>query len=151
MTAITTVRPVPTTTPDTTPDTPVATPSLWRAGVASGLVAAVATVAVATGARALDIPVAIEGEAIPVLGFAQLTLFFTAIGVLIARRLARKADRPRSTFLITTLVLTALSCIPDVLVSADVASKVTLIASHLVAASIVIPVLTGRLAEQRGA
>ncbi len=48
------------------------------------------------------------GEAIPVVAFGRLTLFFTVIGVLIARTIGRRARKPRSSFIRTTLVLTAL-------------------------------------------
>lgn len=48
----------------------------------------------------------------------------------------------------TTIVLTALSVVPDVILSTDAASKLTLILAHLVAAAIVIPALSSRLAEK---
>jgi len=68
-----------------------------------------ATVAVATTAQALDVSLeTAPGEAIPVVGFGRLTLFFTVIGVLIARTIGRRARKPRSSFIRTTLVLTAL-------------------------------------------
>jgi hypothetical protein len=122
---------------------------LWKAGLVSGCAAAVATTVVAVAAEALDVPLEAAGEPFPIYGFAQLTLFFTAIGVLIAKGIARWSAHPRSTFVRTTVLLTVLSCVPDVLISADTATKVTLIATHLVAAAIVIPALAGRLAEQR--
>jgi hypothetical protein len=135
--------------PETTfTETSVDTRSLWKTGVAAGMTAAVATTVVAAVARALDVSLAIDGEAIPIVGFAQLTLFFTAVGVVLARTFARRASQPRSTFVTTTIVLTALSWVPDALVSADAASKVTLVLTHLVAAVIVIPALSARLPEQ---
>src|SRR6266508_397782 len=82
-----------------------------------------ATVAVATTAQALDVSLeTAPGEAIPVVGFGRLTLFFTVIGVLIARTIGRRARQPRSTLIRTTLVLTALSVVPDVLLSTDAAT-----------------------------
>jgi hypothetical protein len=117
----------------------------------AGVVAAAATVAVAAAAQAVGVSLeTAPGEAIPVLGFGQLTLVFTVIGVLIARTLRRRAQQPRSTFVTTTVVLTALSLVPDAVLSADAATKVTLMLTHLVAAAIVIPVLAARLPE-RGA
>ncbi len=47
----------------------------------------------------------------------------------------------------TTVVLTALSVVPDVILSASAATKATLILTHLVAAAIVIPALSSRLSE----
>ncbi len=123
---------------------------LVRAGVVAGLVAAVATTVVAAVASAAGVSLeTAPGEQIPVLGFGQLTLFFTAVGVGIAAMLRRRAANPFSTFVRTTLVLTALSIVPDLMLSADVATKVTLITTHLAAAAIVIPTLAARL-PQRG-
>lgn len=127
------------------------TPSLWRSGLTAGVAAAAATVAVAAAAQALGVSLeTAPGEAIPVLGFGQLTLVFTIVGVLIARSLRRRAQQPRSTFVKTTVVLTALSLVPDAVLSADAATKATLMLTHLVAAAIVVPVLAARLPE-RGA
>jgi hypothetical protein len=118
----------------------------WRTGAAAGLVAAAATMAVAGAARQLGVSLeTAPGEAIPVVGFGQLTLFFTAVGVVMARVLGRRARQPRTMFLRITVTLTALSLVPDVILHADVATKLTLIATHLVAAGIVIPALAGRL------
>ena len=123
------------------------TGSLWKTGVRAAITAAVATSAVALAATAMDVPVEIDGEAIPALGFAQLTLLFTAIGV----GIARLCRRHRSRFVNLTLALTALSLVPDVMVSATTATKVTLMLTHVVAAAIVIPALAARLADERNA
>jgi uncharacterized membrane protein YoaK (UPF0700 family) len=85
------------------------------------------------------------GEAIPILGFGQLALFFTAVGVLLARAIARRARRPRSTLTRTTVALTTLSLVPDVLLSTGTATKVTFMLTHVVAAAIVIPALVSRV------
>ena len=138
------------TVPSTTPaERSASTPSLWRTGVAAGLAAAAATVAVAATAQAFDVSLeTAPGEAIPLLGFAQLTLLCTAVGVLIARTIGRRAGSPRSTFTRTTICLTALSLVPDVILSAQAATKVTLVLTHIVAAAIVIPALSSRLPER---
>ena len=115
----------------------------WRTGAKAGVVAAVATTSVAAVAHAAGVSFeSAPGDAIPLLGFAQLTLFFTAVGLVLARVTGRRAQRPRSTFVKTTVVLTAASLLPDLLMSFDVASKLTLMATHLIAAAIVIPALT---------
>ena len=129
---------------------PASTPTLRRTGLTAGLAAAAATVAVAAVATAMGVSLeTAPGEAIPVLGFGQLTLVCTAIGVLMARTIGRRAGRPRSTFTTATIVLTALSLVPDLVLSADVATKSTLVLTHLVAAAIVIPALAARLPEHR--
>ncbi|MBV8960818.1 MAG: hypothetical protein JOZ37_09640 [Actinobacteria bacterium] len=131
---------------DSAVETTTSRPSLGRAGVAAGSVAAAATVAVVAVARLIDVPVQTEpGKAIPILGFAQLTLFFTAVGVLVARTIRNRSVRPHRTFVVTTSVLTALSLVPDLMLSTDTASKLTLMLTHLVAAAIVVPVLARRV------
>jgi hypothetical protein len=120
-----------------------------RAGSLAAVSAAVATTAVAAAARAAGIELAIDGERIPLLGFAQLTLIFSFIGLGLAVALRRWARRPRRTFVTTTVALTALSLVPDLLISASAGSKPVLMATHVVAAAIVIPVIAARLAESR--
>ncbi|WFE47876.1 DUF6069 family protein [Verrucosispora sp. WMMD1129] len=83
---------------------------------------------------------------IPVAGFGVLTAFFSLIGVVIAALLSRLARRPRRTFVRTTVVLTVLSLVPDVVVDAGPATKALLMLTHLVAAAIVIPAVARRLA-----
>ena len=121
------------------------TPSLWRAGAAAGAVAALATTVVAALAVAADVPVEVGGEAIPVLGFAQLTLVGALLGVLIAKGARRWASHPHTAFVRTTVALTALSLVPDLTADATTATIVTLMLTHLVAAAIVIPALAKRL------
>jgi hypothetical protein len=130
------------TTPAPTPSTTSTAPSLWKTGLRAGAIAAAATVAVAAGAHAAGVSLeTAPGEAIPVLGFGQLTVVFSVVGILIARAIGRRARTPRTTLLRTTLGLTALSLVPDVMLSAGAATKVTLMVTHLVAAAIVIPAL----------
>lgn len=114
----------------------VRTPS-WKSGLVTGVIAAVVTTVVAVAARAIGIPLDIQGEAIPILGFAQMVLLGTVIGIVLARRVAR------ATFITTTVVLTALSVIPDVMADTGTATKLTLALTHVVAAAIVIPRLAG--------
>lgn len=139
-----------TTTATATPTSlrPVVTPRVWRAALAAGVVAAVATTAVAAAAHALHVSLeTAPGKAIPAVGFGELTLFFTAVGALLARTVGRRARQPRSTFTRTALALTALSVVPDLVLSTDMATKATLVLTHLVAAAIVIPALASRVPE----
>ena len=120
---------------------------VWKHGVAAAVVAAVATTAVAAVASAAGVSFADQtGSSIPIAGFAQLTLVFSLLGVGLAAIFARRARRPRSTFVRTTVALTALSVVPDATFGFDVASAVTLMALHFLAAAIVIPTLARRLA-----
>lgn len=105
-----------------------------RAALTSGALAAVATTAVAAAASAAGVPLEIDGEAIPLAGFAQLTLVGAVLGGLIAAAMNRYAAQP-------TAVLTALSCVPSVALPPDVATKAVLVATHVLAAMVIVPAL----------
>jgi hypothetical protein len=117
-------------------------------GLLAAVVAAAATTTVAGIALAAGVPLSVEGEQIPLLAFPQLTLFFSLIGLGLAAALRRWARSPRRTFTVTTMALTVLSIVPDLSISASPASKAVLLATHLVAAAIVIPTVAGRLPER---
>jgi hypothetical protein len=121
---------------------------VWKHGVAAAVVASVATTALAGLASAAGVSFADStGAGIPIAAFAQLTLVFSLIGVAIAAVMARKARRPRTTFVRTALALTVLSFVPDLTFGFDTGSAATLITLHTVAAAIVVPTLAGRLAR----
>lgn len=128
---------------ETPTGTAVSTRPLWKAGAVSGLVAAAATTTIA----AVTGPLEISGEAIPVYAFAQLTLIAVLVGTFLATRLVRRARTPRRTFVVTTVALTAGSLVPDVLADATTGTRLTLMATHLIAAAIVIPALATRLSD----
>ena len=120
--------------------------SLIGTGLLATVVASAATPVVAAAGLAAGISLDIAGAPIPVPGFATLTAFFSLIGVVLAVVLSRTARRPRRAFVRTTVVLTALSLLPDVIVDAAPATKALLMLTHLVAAAIVIPLVARRLA-----
>ena len=129
---------------------------VWKHGVASAVVASVATAVLAAIALAAGVSFADStGASIPIAGFAQLTLVFSlvgvgvGVGVGIAAVIARKARRPRATFVRTAVALTALSFVPDLTFGFDAGSAATLITLHTVAAAIVVPTLARRLAHVR--
>ncbi|MFY1691204.1 DUF6069 family protein [Plantactinospora sp. WMMB782] len=135
------------TTLDTT--TRVSTPTvgrLIRTGLVATAAASVATMAVAAAGYAAGISPDVGGAPIPATGFGVLTAIFSLVGVVIAALLSRFARRPRRTFVRTTVILTVLSLVPDVIVDAGVATKALLMLTHLVAAAIVIPAVARRLA-----
>jgi peptidoglycan/LPS O-acetylase OafA/YrhL len=117
----------------------------WRASVLACVAAAAATTVLAAIAKGAGVPLEIDDEPIPLLGFTQLTLLFSVIGVLLAIGLRRWAAKPRRAFLAVTIALLALSIVPDLLISATPATKLTLFTAHLVAAAIVIPLVASRL------
>ena len=125
-------------------------PTVWKHGVAASAAAAVVTSALAAVASAAGVSFADKsGVSIPVLGFTQITFVLAMIGVGLAAVLTRKARRPQSTFVRTTVALTVVSLVPDATFGFDLASALTLMALHVVAAAIVIPVLASRLPRTR--
>src|SRR3954452_1120951 len=96
------------------------TSSLRRTTVVVGLVAAGAVSAAAALLHALGVSFAIDGEAIPVLGFAQLTFVGAVIGGWLVAVLTRRSAAPSRRFLQVTATLTALSCVPSVAMPDDV-------------------------------
>jgi Family of unknown function (DUF6069) len=124
--------------------------SVWNYGLAAAVTASVATTVLAAVASAAGVSFAARtGTRIPIAAFAQLTLVFSLVGVGIAAVIARRARRPRPTFVRTAVVLTALSFVPDLTFGFDPGSAATLITLHTVAAAIVVPTLAGRLARTR--
>ena len=141
---------IPTRTTPSAPTPAVQRRSVWKHGVAAAVVASVATTILAAITSAAGVPFAGNtGASIPIVGFAQLTLVFSLVGVCIAAVMARKARRPRATFVRTAVTLTALSFVPDLTFGFDTGSAVILITLHTVAAAIVVPTLAGRLARTR--
>ncbi|MEU5530754.1 DUF6069 family protein [Micromonospora chersina] len=135
-----------TTTVNTTPATTSTFGALIGAGVLATVAASAATMAVAAAGHAAGVSLDVAGAPIPVAGFGVLTAAFSLVGVVIAALLFRFARRPRRTFVRTTVVLTVLSLVPDVIADAGAATKVLLMLTHLVAAAIVIPAVARRLA-----
>jgi hypothetical protein len=123
------------------------TGSYARAGLAATVAASAATTAVATAGHAAGISLYVNGAPIPLPAFAQLTAMAALLGLGLAAVVARTARNPRRTFVRATVVLTALSLVPDVIVPAGPATRVLLMCTHLVAAAIVIPAIARRLAR----
>ena len=142
-----------TTTADTTADTTATRTTassigaLALTGVAAAAVASVATMTVAAVGHAAGISLDVSGAPIPITGFGVLTTVFSLVGVVLAVVLSRVARHPRRAFIRTTVVLTVLSLVPDVIADAETATKALLMLTHLVAAAIVIPAVGRRLAE----
>lgn len=115
--------------------------SLRRTTVVVGLGAAVAVTALAAAVNAAGVPLEIDGEMIPLGGFAQMTFLGAVIGGVMVAVLNRRSRSPHRRFVQTVVALTTLSCVPSVALPPDTATKAALIATHLVAAAIIVPVL----------
>ncbi|WP_243709362.1 DUF6069 family protein [Micromonospora sp. 15K316] len=122
----------------------------------TGLVATLAAMTATTLAAALAQAVGVDfelpdgGEAIPLAGFAVVTVFFSAVGIVIAVALRRWSARPAERFLWTTLSLTALSLVPPLLCGANTSTTTALLGLHLIPAAVMIPTLTRSLRTQSG-
>ncbi|MCF6378739.1 DUF6069 family protein [Nocardioides KLBMP 9356] len=123
-----------------------------RTGLLAVAGATGAAAVVAGVARAAGVDLAVDGsdETIPVSGVAVMTAGFTLVGVAMALGFQRWSARPADRFLVTAAGLTALSLVPPVLWGADGAAVGTLVALHLVAAAVAVPVLARGLRHPRG-
>jgi len=121
---------------------PVATRGrTWRSTVLAGFASAAVVTAVAAAAHAAGVSLAIQGEMIPLAGFAQNTFIGAVLGGLLLAVLNRCSRAPRRRFLQATAALTVLSCVPSIAWPDDTATKSVLVALHLLAAAIIVPVL----------
>jgi hypothetical protein len=126
---------------------PAAIGSLLGHGVLATAIACAATPLVAAAGHAVGVSLDVGGAPIPVLGFGTLTAFFSLIGVVLAVVMSRVARHRHSTFVRTTVVLTVLSFVPDLIAPAAPATKALLMLTHVVAAAIVIPVVARKLSS----
>jgi hypothetical protein len=127
------------------PSVTATTGPLVGTGVVAAALASGATTIVAAAGHAAGISLDVGGAPIPVTGFAVLTAVFSLVGLVLAAVLSPAARRPRSSFIRSTVVLTVLSLVPDVIADATPATKALLMLTHLVAASIVIPAVARQL------
>jgi hypothetical protein len=121
--------------------------SLLVTGVLATLAAMAATTLAAAlaGAAGVDFEIPEGGEVIPLPGVAVMTGVFSLVGVVIAAGLQRWSARPAGQFVRTALSLTAISLVPPLVSGADGATVAALVALHLVAAGIVVPVVAHNL------
>jgi peptidoglycan/LPS O-acetylase OafA/YrhL len=115
--------------------------SLRRTTVVAGLVAAAVTTGVAAAVHAAGVSFEVDGEVIPLAGFAQTTFLGAVIGGVVLAVLNRRSRSARRRFLQMAVALTALSCVPSVTWPDDAATKLALVALHVLAAAIVVPAL----------
>jgi peptidoglycan/LPS O-acetylase OafA/YrhL len=130
-----------TTTSVTRPDSDRRAGTLRRTTVVAGLGAAAVTTAVAAAFHAAGVSFEVDGEMIPLAAFAQMTFLGAVIGGVVLAVLSRRSRSTRRRFLHTAVALTALSCVPAVTWPDDVATKVALVALHVLAAVVVVPAL----------
>jgi hypothetical protein len=131
---------------------------VWRVGLVAALLAAVATEVYTAVIRAAGVHIAIGnigGTAKDVVdigpGACAVTVgMCVAAGLIVATALNRWAKRPAHAFQVTAYALTVLSFVPDVFAGATAtSSKITLMGAHVIAAAIVIPLVTRSLKTAR--
>ena len=128
----------------------------FRGLVGTGLLATLAAMVATTVAAALargvgvDFDVSDGDEPIPLPGFAVVTGFFSAVGVVIAAALLRWSARPAARFVQTAVTLTAISLVPPFLSGASTATVTALVGLHLVAAAVMIPTVARSLRTRTG-
>ena len=119
------------------------TRTLPRATASAGVLGAAATTAGAAVLRAAGVPLAAHGE-IPLAAFAQLTFIAAVCGGVLLAVLIRRSAAPRQRFAQVTAGLTALSCVAPAVFADTTASKIALAGLHILAATIIVPVLARR-------
>lgn len=124
------------------------------AGAIAAVAGALVLYAYGALARALSVPMragepgASHAQAITPFSFASGVVFCTTVGTILAMILAACAAHPARTFLRTALVLVAVSLVFPLAASHTAeATRLTLALGHLIAAAIVIPLITLRLAQ----
>jgi hypothetical protein len=120
------------------------TSSLPRTTIVVGIAAAGIVTVAAALLHAVGVSFEVDGEMIPLLGFAQLTFVGALIGGVLLAVLNRRSAAPGRRFGEIAVALTALSCVPSVAMADDVATTLALVALHLLAAAIIVPVLLRR-------
>ena len=91
-----------------------------------------------------------HAQAITSASFASGVVFCTVAGTILAMILAARAAGPARAFVRTTLILVAVSLVFPLAAShTATTTRLTLALGHLIAAAIVIPVLTLRLTQSR--
>jgi hypothetical protein len=126
-------------------------------GAAAAAAGAAVLYAYGTLAQALDVPMrageigARHAQAITPASFAIGVGFCTVAGPILAMVLARRAAHPARAFLRTSLVLVAISLVFPLAASHTATeTRLTLALGHLIAAAIVIPIITRRLTHAPG-
>jgi hypothetical protein len=130
---------------------------VWLVSAGAGVVAAAATELYGLVARFAGIPMAAgsigaaTAEPVTVGMFAMGTLICTFWGTVLAVVFARYAADPARAYLRTTVVLTALSLVGPLAAGATaIPTRLMLALAHLIAAAIIIPVVTRRLSRAPG-
>lgn len=128
---------------------------MWMVGAIAAVVASVVVVILVAIAEAAGVPMEVAEnstkppEHIPLPGYAMVILGSTLVGLLLASAFARWTPRPRLTFVIVALVLTAVSLAFPATTTATTATKVILEITHVIPAALIIPAIAAHLPTRR--
>lgn len=130
----------------------VARRPLWQVGLVAALVAAVFSVALYAAARAVGVPMELTEifedrfARMPVMNMAWAALLDGGVGGTVLAVVCRRwASRPRSYFVILTMLGLLASLVLPIASDASTATKVVLSISHLLVAGIIVPALASAL------
>ena len=148
--------PATTTTTTTTGELTTIRPRLGRVAVRASLVGAAVAEGLSLVARGLDVPMraadpgAAAAKAIPVGGVAMAVLMNAAIGLVLAAALARWTKSPARTFATIATTYAVLSLLgPAFAAHTELATKVVLSFTHVIAAVVIIPPIVDALRAAR--
>ena len=104
------------------------------------------TTVVAGAVHAAGGPLAAKGQ-VPIAAFAQFTFIGAVLGGIILAVVNRRRAAPGRRFLQIVGGLTALSLVPAIVYGDNAASKIGLVATHLLAAAIIVPALARHITD----
>jgi hypothetical protein len=135
--------------------TPTSSRRMWAVGAAAAVFASLIVIVVVAIAKGAGVPMEVaesstkQPEQIPLLGYATVILGSTLVGLLLATACARWIRRPRLAFVISALVLTAVSFAFPATTTATTATKVMLEITHVVPATLIIVAIAAHLPSRR--
>jgi hypothetical protein len=128
---------------------------MWAVGAVAGVVSSLLVIALVAIAEGVGVPMEVaenstkQPEQIPLLGYGTLIAGSTLVGLLLATAFGRWTGRPRRAFLITAVVLTAVSFTFPATTTATTATKVMLVITHFIPAALIIPAIAAHLPSRR--
>jgi hypothetical protein len=124
---------------------------MWAVGAVAGLVSSLVVITLVALAEGAGVPMEVaenstrQPEHIPLLGYGTVILGSTLVGLLLATACARWTRRPQLVFLVTTLVLTAVSFAFPATTTATTATKVMLGITHVISALLIIAAIAAQV------
>jgi hypothetical protein len=128
---------------------------MWFVGAVAAAISSVVVIALVAIAEAAGVPMEVaessttQPEHIPLVGYGSVLVFSTLIGLLLATAMGRWVGRPRRTFVIAALVLTAVSFAFPATTTATTATKVVLEITHVIPAALIISAIAANLPSRR--